>query len=68
VAAAVAQIITHLDNLLQQDQAVQVAVVQVDLITHHLLLQLELQEQQILVVVAVVPLMVLLAVLVVLVL
>jgi hypothetical protein len=61
VVAAVAQIITHLDNLLRQDQAVQVVAAQVDLIIHHLLLQLELQEQQILVVVAVVPLMVLLA-------
>jgi hypothetical protein len=41
---------------------------QVDLIIHHLLLQLELQEQQILVVVAVVPLMDLLAAMVALVL
>jgi hypothetical protein len=40
----------------------------VDLIIHHLLLQLELQEQQILVVVAVVPLMDLLAAMVALVL
>jgi hypothetical protein len=68
VAVVVVQIITHLDNLLQQDQAVQVVAAQVDLIIHHLLLQLELQEQQILVVVAVVPLMDLLAAMVALVL